>query len=95
MASLNTNKAIVFVLNSYHTIMIWPIDEPVIARADDSLIRPETETKLLCFILNEDMTRSLFIITLEFPLETMCQVAILNLALSFWISYSRWIEASV
>jgi hypothetical protein len=72
------DSAIVLVLNSYRTMMIWLIDEPVIARADDSLIRLEMETRPLCFLPKGEMTRSLFIFTLEFLLETMCEVVILN-----------------
>jgi len=45
--------------------MIWLIDEPVIARADDSLIRLEMETRLFYFLPKGEMTRSIFILTLE------------------------------
>jgi len=83
------------VLNSHHTIMIWLIDEPVIARADDSHIRLEMETRLFCFLPKGEMTRSLFILTMEFLVEIMCQVVTLDPARASGISYLRWIEVSV
>jgi len=51
--------------------MIWRIDEPVIARADDSLIRLEMEMRLLCFLPEGEMTPSLFILTMESLLGIM------------------------
>jgi len=75
--------------------MIWLIDKPVIARAADSLIRLEMEKNLLYFLPKGEMTRSLFILTMEFLLETMCQVVILNPARSSKMSTLRWIEVSI
>ena len=75
--------------------MIWLIYKPVIARADDLLIRLEVETRPFCFIPKGEMTRSLFVLTLEFLLEMMRQVIIVDAAQSSLISYLRWIEVSV
>ena len=62
--------------------MIWLIDKPVIARADDLLIRLEVETRPFCFLPKGEMTQSLFVLTLEFLLEMMHQVITLNPAQS-------------
>ena len=45
--------------------------KPVIARADDSLIRLGMEMRPPYFLPKGEMTRSFFILTLEFPLEMM------------------------
>lgn len=45
--------------------MICLIDEPVITRADDSLIRLEMEMRLLCVLPKGEVTRSHFILTME------------------------------
>ncbi|MFC1871476.1 hypothetical protein ACFLYF_03650 [Chloroflexota bacterium] len=69
------------VLNSYHTIMIWLIEKPVIARVDDSPIHLEMETKPLHLLPKGEITLSLFIFTMEFLLEMMRQVTIRDPAL--------------